>query len=169
MEEKKILMVIANTNFNDTEYSVPRSIFEEREYTVMVAAGEKARCFGSGGLEVMADFALDEVNVDQFFAVVFVGGSGAEAYSKTESALRVAREFNSSQKPIGAICIAPVILAKAGLLAHKKATVWAGAAKNLEMVDATYTAKQVTVDGNIVTANGPSAAEEFAEEILRLL
>ena len=167
--DKKILMVIANNNFNDTEYAVPRKIFEENGYSVMVAAGEKGKCYGSGGLEVEADFALGDVNTDMFLAVVFIGGDGTEIYFNDEKALNLARDFNYAEKPVCAICIAPVILAKAGLLSNKKATVWAGSARDLEMVDAVYTAERVTVDGNIVTASGPSAAEEYAEKILELL
>jgi len=72
------------------------------------------------------------------------------------------------------LCILPVILAKAGVLKGKKATVWSSLmdrvpVRILEENDAIYQEKSVVVDGKIITANGPAAAEEFAKAIVEVL
>ncbi|GAJ17159.1 unnamed protein product, partial [marine sediment metagenome] len=68
-----------------------------------------------------------------------------------------------------AICIAPVTLANAGILDKKKATVFRSEVKAIKRKGAIYTGKVVEVDGNIITAEGPQAAEEFGKTIINLL
>ncbi|MCL5410688.1 MAG: DJ-1/PfpI family protein [Patescibacteria group bacterium] len=166
---KNILMVVASYDFNETEYSVPRGVFEENGFRVKVASSEKGKCYGVQKTVIDAEFSLRDINVSEFDAVVFIGGEGVEMYFGKEEALNLVKDFFYAGKLVCAICWAPVVLAKAGILTNKKATVWNGAVKDLELADATYTAERVTVDGNIVTANGPTAAEEFAEKIVSIL
>ncbi len=166
---KSILIVVSSYDFNETEYSVPRKIFEESGFEVKVASLEGGKCYGSKYLVVESDLSLKDVNMNDFSAIVFVGGDGIELYFDKEEALNLAKEFNYAGKLVCAICWAPVVLAKAGVLRNRKATVWNGAVRDLELADATYTAQMVTVDKNIVTANGPAAAEEFSEKIVSML
>ncbi|MEM2638356.1 MAG: DJ-1/PfpI family protein, partial [Candidatus Hadarchaeales archaeon] len=91
-------------------------------------------------------------------------------YFSNKHALSIAKEAFSAGKVVGAICIAPVILANAGILKGRRATVWDGDfVKMLEAGGAKYTGKNVEVDGKIVTANGPHAAREFGKKIAELL
>lgn len=163
--EKNVLIVLANHDFNDEEYETTKSVLEGNGITVRVASLEGGECYGTANTDVESNFMISEVNSDDFDAVVFIGGSGVELYFDEDSVLNLASDFSSSGKLVCAICWAPVILAKAGLLKHKKATVWAGAVKDFDMVDAVYTGQAVTEDGNIITANGPMAAKEFGEAI----
>jgi len=94
---------------------------------------------------------------------------GATEYWNNEIAHNLARAALEKNKIVAAICIAPVTLAKAGLLKGKKATVWSSEANQLKSLGAIYTGKPVERDGLIVTANGPQAAEEFGETILAAL
>lgn len=73
------------------------------------------------------------------------------------------------KKIVSAICFAPVILANAGLLKEKKATVAGTQAKNIRDKGAIYTGPGVTVDGNIITANAPKASRLFGQTICTLL
>ncbi|MEA3344083.1 MAG: DJ-1/PfpI family protein, partial [Patescibacteria group bacterium] len=77
-------------------------------------------------------------------------------------------------KLLGAICIAPAILARAGALKGKKATVWnsamdKSAIKILESNGAIFQPEPVVVENKIITANGSHAAEEFAETIIKII
>ena len=76
---------------------------------------------------------------------------------------------NITYKIIAAICIAPVTLANAGILNGKKATVFPSGKNDLIRNGAKYTGDSVTVDGNIITANGPMAAEAFGKKIVEML
>ena len=91
-------------------------------------------------------------------------------------AVEIAKEAQG-HPVLAAICWAPTILAKAGVLSGKKATVWKGDDAEygmttdamLERSGADFTGAEVTVDGNIVTGNGPAAAQKFAEAVEKKL
>ncbi len=166
---KKILMIIAHQNFRDEELFIPKKIFENEGYTVVIASTSLKPAKGMLGSMVTPQILIDKVKVDEYDAIVFVGGVGAQEYFHNTVAHKIAREAVSKGKVLGAICLAPRILAEAGVLKGKKATVWFSEGKALEAKGAHYTGKPVEIDGKIVTASGPYAAEEFAKSILKLL
>lgn len=174
MSGKKILMVVAPKDFRDEELLKPKEIFEKTGAQVTVASRGVSTARGIMGAEVPVDADISSVSAEDFHAVVFVGGGGAQVYFNDESALSLAREFYNKGKVTSAICIAPAILANAGVLKGKKATVWSSMTSKqqvnqLKAGGAQYTGDKVTVDGKIVTGNGPEAAEEFANKILDAL
>jgi protease I len=173
MEGKKILMIVAPENFRDEEFLEPKKVFEDNDATVVVASKGVQEAKGMFGAIAKIDLDISEVNVDEYDAIVFVGGSGSSIYYTDQTALNIAREAFNKGKVIGAICIAPGILANAGILDGKRATIWDsgdGQYKNiLEKGGAQYTGKNVEQDGNIITANGPHAAREFGEKIVEAL
>lgn len=164
-----ILMVIAQEGFRDEELEIPKALFEEKGFKVEVAARTTAEAKGMLGLKVKPDLALGEVDLAKYKAVVFVGGVGAQDYFSDPQALGLAREAYRQGKVLGAICLAPVILARAGVLEGKRATVWPSEAEALRKAKALHTGRDVEVDGRVVTAKGPHAARAFAEKILELL
>ena len=173
-EAKKILMIIAFRDFRDEEYFLPKEIFEKEGFIVKTASTKKGTALGADGGEVEVDFSLDEVDVSQFDAILFVGGPGALKYLDNEKSYQIAKETLNQGKILGAICIAPVILAKAKVLEGKKATVWSSpldktGIKILKENGAEYLAQDVVQDGKIITANGPQSAKKFAEKILKNL
>jgi len=170
---KKILMVIAFRDFRDKEYFVPKKIFEDAKIEVKTASDKKGIAIGADGGDTQVDFLISEVSVDDFDAIVFVGGPGALNHLDNENSYRLARETVEKGKVLGAICISPLILAKSGVLKGKKATVWTdftkSQAKILKENGAIFEEKDVVVDGKIVTGSGPQASENFAKEIINLL
>lgn len=164
---KKIVMIIAHENFRDEEYKVPKELFEKNNITVVTASSCKCNATGMQGLKVSPSILIENINVNDYSAVIFVGGSGAVEYWDSKIAHNIALKTIKANKILGAICIAPVTLAKAGVLKNKKATVFSSEKDKLEAGGAIYTGKAVEKDGNIVTANGPDAADEFAKEILK--
>jgi len=167
--EGKILMIIAPKDFRDEELLIPKKAFEEKGFKVELASKTDKEAIGMFGTKVKPHLSLRKVRVDEYKAVVFVGGSGTPVYFDDQEALRIAKEAQAKNKVLGAICLAPSILAKADLLKGKRATVWPSEEKTLKEKGAIYTGKAVEVDGLIVTANGPQAAHEFAKALLELL
>jgi len=166
---KRAVMIIAQEDFRDEELLEPKKILEDAGITVKVASRQKKRASGMLGARVMPDITLDQINVQDFDAIIFVGGSGASTYWDDKLAHEIASRACSAGKVVGAICIAPVTLARAGLLKGKRATVWSSEAGHLKARGAIYTAKAVEKDGNIITAQGPTAAAEFGSQILKAL
>tara|TARA_Y100000310_G_C20662322_1_gene805448 strand:+ start:1698 stop:2213 length:516 start_codon:yes stop_codon:yes gene_type:complete len=168
----KILFIVAQEGFQDHEYGKPREILEQAGYEVVIGSKEKGKCVGAFGLEVEAVVSISEVDVSDYGGVVFVGGPGAYVYQQDVQAHLTAQEAVNRGKVLGAICIAPTILAYAGVLEGKKATVWNEDGKQQEVLEksgATFVDELVVVDGKIVTANGPPAAEEFGKKLLEVL
>ncbi len=174
MDNKKILFVVAFKDFRDEEFFEPKEILEKANFQIDVASTEKGLAMGVNGGEVKVDFIIDEVRVDDYEAIIFVGGSGASRNIENQRFHHLAREAMAKNKILGAICIAPLILARAGVLENRKATVWASALdrrpiQQLKDGGATYENKPVVIDGNIVTANGPQSAKEFGKILAKEL
>jgi len=169
IENKKILMVVAPTGFKDDEFFIPKQIFEKEKVVVQLASMASGAATSELGKSVTIDFAVDEIKPDQFDAVVFVGGPGMVKMTDEESFVDLARDFYDKGKLTCAICIAPVILANAGILSGKSATVHESGQTEFEEADAKYTGDQVTKTENVITACGPKAAKAFAKEIIKAL
>jgi len=120
------------------------------------------------GKVVNPDKNFYDVDTKDYDAVVFVGGTGSSAYFNNQKALDLAKQFYDSGKVTAAICIAPTILANAGVLSGKKATAFPSERSNVNAVG-TYTGSSVEVDGKIVTGSGPEAAVEFGKKIVETL
>ncbi len=173
---KKVLMVVAPEKFRDEEFQVPYAHFTGLGAQVTVASTKKGTATGMFGAKAEATVTVAEVKAGDYDAVVFVGGAGVPIVRADVKAVALAKE--AKDRPVlAAICWAPTILAKAGVLVGKKATVWKGddaeygttTDKVLQKHGAFFTGDEVTVDGNVVTGNGPAAAQKFAEAITALL
>jgi len=171
LENKKIAVIVASNDFRDEEYFVPRGIFDEAGAKTKVISDELGTASGVDGGEINVDLDLKELDVTDFDAIVFIGGPGALTYLDNEDSHKIAKDAVFHNKILAAICIAPSILAKAGVLKDKKATVWTGpldksAQKVLEENGAVYQDELVVRDGNIITAPGVAAVKQFADRIV---
>lgn len=157
-----IIMVIARDVFRDEELFVTRDYLEQKGHNIVLAGSEKKICSGKLGGTAMPDKALKDVSADDFDAIVFVGGSGAKEFFDNKLAHELALNMYDKGKLVSAICIAPVILSRAGLLKGKSATVFPDGKDELIKGGAKYTNDNVTCDGNIITADGPDSSKAFA-------
>lgn len=169
LQGKKILMIIASQNFRDEELFKPRELFIKEGMEVILASSSLEISRGMLGGTAKPDILIGEVKVEDFEAIIFVGGIGASEYWNNPIAHKIAKEAVSLNKLICAICIAPVTLANAGILDEKKATVFRSEVNAIKRKGAIYTGKAVEVDGNIITAEGPRAATEFGQTIINAL
>lgn len=168
----KILEVIAADRFMDMEYTIPKKILEEAGHTIITASTRKGTCYGMHGEIVESDITIDEADADCFDGIIICGGIGCQdELWRNEKLIDLANKIGMNKKFAAAICLAPVVLAEAGLLAGKKAAAFeTPATKRILMLDkAEYVRDNVVTDGNIVTAKGPFDSENFAKSILSLL
>ncbi len=172
---KKVLFILAGKDFRDAEYFIPSEILKNAGHQIFIASDIKAGdlAIGADGGEVTVDYNIIEANPENFDLIIFVGGPGALKHLDNEKSYKIARLTVEKNKKLAAICIAPVILAKAGVLKNKKATVWSnpmdkGPIKIIVENGASYVNQSVVID-EIITANGPAAAEEFGQVLLKLL
>lgn len=166
---KKVVMIIAPDGFRDEELAQPKEVLERSGIQVKVASTSLKEAKGTLGAKVKPDILVSDISVKDFDAIIFVGGIGASQYWDDPLAHQLAEDAFNLNRVVAAICIAPVTLAKAGILKGKRATVWSSEAGQLKAEGANYTGRAVEKDGNIITASGPAAAREFAEEISKAL
>ncbi|HOL61996.1 MAG TPA: DJ-1/PfpI family protein [Elusimicrobiales bacterium] len=166
---KKVAMFIAFKGFRDEEYAEPKRIMEKSGLKVETISTSKGKAVGKIKITADVDKTVDEINPEDYEILALVGGPGAFAELDNEKVRKIFSDFYSKSKPIAAICISPVILAHAGLLKGKKATVWPDGKDELVKNGAIYTANSIEIDSNIITANGPLAAKEYGEAILKLI
>lgn len=172
--KKPVVMIIPRKGFRDAEYFIPREIFEKAGLKVITASNEIGAALGADGGETEAEILLESVEPECFSAIVFVGGPGTLKALDNEKSYSLARKTAGTNRILAAICIAPLILAKAGALRGKKATVWAsGMDKSqirlLEKFGAVYGGPETVKDGCIITAPGAEHAGGFANKIVESL
>lgn len=170
MTEKRILMVIAPSDFRDEEFFEPYNYFtQEKNWSVTVASTQKGVAKGMLGKTWPVEETIDNLHASQFDALVIAGGMGSPTFLwDNQTLLQLVRDFNQQRKAVSAICLSGVVLAKAGILKDRKATVYEidESIAEFEKAGATYIKnKDVVVDENIITANGPHAASDFAYRI----
>lgn len=169
---KKVAIIVAFKDFRDEEYFIPKEILENKGIKTKTFSNEKGIAVGRFGGEVEIKETINNINVDNFDAIVFVGGSGAVEFIDNNVSYGIIKK--SKDKIIGAICIAPIILAKAGALKNKKCTVWSSsmdksAIKTIKENGGTYKQEQVVIDGNIITAENHEASKLFGQSIVKML
>ncbi len=161
----KALLVVAQDKYKDKEYLDTKAALEDNEIEVRTAAKTKDKAKGVDGGEVDPDFALADVRLDEFDAVVFIGGEGSAQYFDDQEAQKILKTAAKDGKIVAAICIAPKLLANVGLLKGIRATSFPSVKEDLISAGADFTGEPVESEGHIFTANGPDAAEEFGEKI----
>jgi len=167
-----IAFVIANQQFNFKEYETCRVLFTIDQYKIITAGQRTGAAVSMDGQEVTVDTAIGGLNAEDLDALIVIGGSGATALYEDTALKTLIQAVYAAGKPVGAICLAPVTLANAGLLSGRDATVYPDESAVTALTDAgaNYIEdSDVVTDGTIVTANGPDAANEFAVAVQTLL
>ena len=166
---KKVVFIVAPQNFRDEEYLQPKTILEDAGIKVITASLKTGELTGMLGAKIKADILVEEIKTPEISALVLVGGSGADIYWSHLGVHQLIKQMLVQNKPIGAICIAPVTLARAGVLTGKNATCFSSVKDELVKAGANFQSKSVVQDGLIITANGPTAATEFGQTLLKVL
>jgi protease I len=167
-----VLIIIAQKGFQPMEYKDTRAELEKAGLKVVVASITTDTAVGKDGSIVKPDIAVKNAEASDYTAIAIIGGRGAVELGKHKEVFDLLKDAYTKDKVIAAICIAPTILANAGLLEGKKATVWNEDGMQEHVLaehGAFYVDEPVVVDGKIVTANGPMAAKEFGKTIAKLL
>jgi len=169
LKGKRIVMIIAKGMFNETEFKEPKEVFEREGADVIIASSTSSKAIGDRGLKITPDIHIRNIDVKNFDVVVFIGGFGVSEYFDNPQAHKIAKQALDQNKIVCAICMAPRILANAGLLKGRKATSFPSASEDIKAKGGNVTEKEVERDGNIITANGPGAALKFGETIVLAL
>ncbi len=163
----KVYEFLAN-GFEDIEALAPVDILRRGGVEVVtVSVADTKHVETAHGITVIADKHISEIDTADADLLILPGGMpGTSNLLECQPLCEALIKQNEAGKNIAAICAAPMILGKLGILNGKRATCYPGFESHLEGVD--YTAELVTVDGNITTGRGPGAAMAFGYQLLSL-
>lgn len=166
-----VVLIISQRGYQPTEFLDTKKEIENAGLTVKVASVTTNIATSSNNSTYQPDLAIKDIKVNNFKALVIIGGPGSTSLLTNNDLLNLIKKFNSEKKIVAAICFSPRILAETGILERKKATVFPSEdlIKALRQKGAEYTDKDVVKDGNIITGNGPDAASEFGKTIAKAL
>ncbi len=162
-------------------YAVHR--FEEEGWEAVVAAPSRRRLnlvmhdFKPGwdtyierrGYGMEAHVAFSDVQVEEYAAVLILGGRAPEYLRNNAKLLELVRDFDRQGKWIFAICHGVQILATAGLARGKRVTCYEHVRPEAEQAGATFVDQQSVRDGRIITAQTWQSHPAFYREIFAQL
>lgn len=120
---------------------------------------------GAHGIKVEADLLIEEADFSNALMLILPGGlPGAFNLAKHSLLNEVILNHYNAGKKLAAICAAPLVYGRLGLLKGVKSTCYPGFENHLE--GAIYTAALVEKDGQFITGKGPAAAFEFGYAIV---
>jgi protein deglycase len=168
---KKVLLFVYDS-FAEFEISILITCLNGSDYELVTCSpySPGKTVTSTGKLKIMADITVDEVNTDDYAALIIPGGNPYHLLEETK-VTKMIRSFFDSSKLVGAICGGPALLGGAGILNHIKYTA------SLTPNDTQYQPylnwdnkceEHLVFDQNVVTSTGSNYIV-FAEEILRQL
>lgn len=169
MKNKNALIFLSARDFNETEYKTVRAALLKEGISIFILSDSSGACVGENGLKVQPDVRLMNARSSNYSALILIGGKGIKAYWTNLLLHKIAAEFSRQKKTLAAICGAPVILAKAGILKGAQAVCFKEHIDELKMEGASVQEAPVVVFGNIITASDDFYASPFAEIIIRAL
>ncbi|PVX26567.1 MAG: DJ-1 family protein [Candidatus Bathyarchaeum sp.] len=163
-------LVFLATGFEEIETVTIVDVLRRAGIQTTVAGLTAEAVEGAHSMKIIPDKNLDEVNVDDFDAVVVPGGNpGYKNLRNDPRVISMVKEAFNSKKLVAAICAAPAVLSDAGILEGKACTIYPGMEAELEKGGGKPKQDIVVVDGSIITSKGPATALPFALEIAQRL
>lgn len=169
IQPKKAVLIIASRSFRDEELFETQKELEKANVDTVIASTKTGIIKGMLRGKAEAAMLINDIVVDEYDAIIFIGGSGAREYFDNSVALNIARQAARKKKVLAAISIAPSVLANARVLDGIRATCFSTEKFKLKKGGAQYTGADVEQDGLIITANGPRAARQFGKTIANAL
>jgi protease I len=161
----RVVLIVASENFRDEELFETKLVLDNAGVETVTASTRTGALKGMRGGIAEAGMVLNDIVVDDYDAIVFIGGSGAKQYFNNAVAWDIAREAADKGKILAAICIAPSVLANAGVLNGIRVTSFPSERARLQRAGAIYTGAPVERDGLLITGAGPEVAGLFGQAI----
>ncbi len=169
---KKVGLIIASQGYQPIEYGVPEEMLTSDGIKVITISDKAGVAIAKDNSTADVDMTVDQVDTTHFDGIFIIGGPGALEFLNTPRVHDIVLQMRTLNKGYGAICVSSRILAEAGALKGKKATGWNQDHKLediFKQYGVTYVKNDVVVDGKVVTATGPHAAQEFALAIIQAI
>jgi 4-methyl-5(b-hydroxyethyl)-thiazole monophosphate biosynthesis len=164
---KNICIPLAN-GFEEIEAVTLIDVLRRAGFGVTTCGLNSLQAHGAHHVTLTADTMIDDALKGTWDLVVLPGGMPGATNLRDDA--RVGKLLEQTVKGgghVGAICAAPIALARFGFIKGKKATSYPGFEN--QMPGAEYCEDRVVCDGKVLTSRGPGTAMEFALAITELL
>lgn len=174
--DKRIAVLLAN-GFEEGEALFVVDILRRAGFACDIVSVEAETVQGAHDIRVHADRLLNDIDTMDYDMLVLPGGlPGANTLRDNDKVIAWVKSFSvDERKYIGAICAAPQVLAKAGVVKGRKLTSYPGDKYRNMFADAVYiddnaqTEECVVVDGHLITSRGPGTTLPFAYKLVEVL
>lgn len=170
LEGTKVLVILPTTGFNDDELGPVKTTLETAGATLVYASASEGDVTSAGGVTIKV-VSITEPRTTELLGAVVIGGLGTISLVDNGIVHKALRMIERDRKPIGALSQGVAVLARGGLLKGKRATIFMSPDMLKELKDggAQYEKKPISMDGDLVTADGAASAERFAIVLRELL
>ena len=159
----RLVMILA-PGFEELEAIGTADVLKRLGIEVVTAALDTLTVTGSHDFSLSADARLAELNISEFDGVILPGGlPGSTNLLKSDLVINWVRQMFEAQKITAAICAAPIVLAKAGVLTSGRFTMYPGFDSYLGGLK--YSDAPAEKEGCVVTGKGPGTVFAFAAKI----
>ena len=162
---------MATNGFEQVELFNPLEVLKNEGANVEIVSLEKGEIKAwdedDWGKTIKVDKTLDEVNVDDYHALVLPGGViNPDKLRTEEKALQFVQNFINTKKPVGAICHAPWILASAKVVKGRNLTSFHSIKDDMKNAGANWQDKSVVCDQGLVTSRNPDDLPDFNNKVI---
>lgn len=167
--KRRVLCLLAD-GIEEIETVTPVDLLRRAGIEVVMAALTARQVIGRSGIRIEADALLADTEASAFDLLLIPGGPGVAAMRADGRPAVLARRFSEMQKPVAAICAAPLVLMDADLLRGRRFTAHASVRQELEAAaHGVVLDDRVVIDGGLVTSRGAGTAVDFGLAIIRTL
>jgi protease I len=166
----RIAVIIADM-FEDSEYTEPARAFREAGHELVhigLSAGRTVKGKASG-TAVKVEKAVKDVSTGEFDALLIPGGYSPDKLRADADAVRFAKEFVESGKPVFVICHGPQLLITAKVLKGRKITGWKSIVQDIINAGAHFEDRELVEDGNLISSRSPADLPAFIGASLKRL
>lgn len=164
-----MIYIFLADGFEEVEAITPRDILKRARISVQtVGLNQSSAVSSASGLKIIPDVQIENINFNNIEGIILPGGMpGTKNLEQNEKVLEIIKYCNKNKLLIGAICAAPSILGKMGILKNKAACCYPGFEKYL--TGAKILESNVSTYENIITSKGPGTAFDFGLAMLKYL
>lgn len=171
MLDGKKVAIMVEEGFEDSEFvESMRSMKNAGAKVVVIGSGTRDTYQGVRGTSTASvDAAAADVDVDNFDAVIVLGGNAPDRMRLHPSMVDLVKKAHDSGKVVAAICHGPQLLISADIVRGRRITSWPSISVDLKNAGAEWVDEPVVRDGNIITSRKPADLPRFHKAIIGAL
>ncbi len=167
LKENEMIIVLLANGFEEIEALTPVDMLRRAGLEVKTVGIHGKSTVGAHGIEVICDSTPEEIDLSQVTMAIFPGGMpGATNLDASNYTDKVISAVLKNCGHLAAICAAPLVFGRRGLLNGKNATCFPGFEG--ELIGARILDEDFVTDGNITTGRGMEYSLPFAKELVRI-